>query len=237
MNSGHTQLPLNLRLRDGSSFENFLPASNREAVERLRLTVQARVSAFLFFWGESGSGKTHLLQAACRSMQAQASDAAYVPLANIDELSTALLEDRERAAVVCLDDVDRVAGDVAWETALFALCERVRAAGGRLVASGRAPPLQLGLRLPELATRLAWGPVYQLRSLSDAEKIEAVRLRARNRGLEMSSEVAHYILKRFPRDMASLFDLLERIDRLALSSQRRVTIPLIRELEPSNPAP
>lgn len=232
----NVQLPLNLRLRDGSSFANFLSGANREASERVRAAARPGASpAFLFLWGEVGSGKTHLLQAACRALQEQGQETAYVPLAAARELSIALLEDREQAALICLDDVDRIVGDVPWETALFTLCERVRGARGRLVAAARAAPLQLGLHLPELATRLAWGPVYQLHVLSDAEKIEAVRLRARNRGLDIPDEVARYILQRFPRDMHSLFDLLERIDKLALASQRRITIPLIRALDASPP--
>jgi len=237
VDSARAQLPLDLRLRDGSSFDNFFPAANREALERVRTTAQSAVPAFLFLWGERGSGKTHLLQAACRALQQHGRDAAYIPLAAVRELSTALLEDREHAALICLDDVDRVADDAAWETALFALCERVRAGRGRLLAAGSATPRQLGLKLPELATRLAWGPVYQLHALGDADKIEAIRLRAHNRGLDVPLDVAQYILRRFPRDMNSLFDLLERLDRLALASRRRVTIPLIRELEAPNPGP
>jgi len=229
------QLVLDLHLRDGSSFDNFLAAANREALQAVRAIAASERPAVMFVWGEVGSGRTHLLQAACRALQQLERDAAYVPLAAASELSPALLEDREHAAIVCLDDVDAVAGDVAWETAVFALCERVRAAGARLLAAGRAAPRNLGLQLPDLATRLAAGPVYQLQPLTDDDKIEAIRLRARNRGLELSEDVAHYILRRFPRDMNSLFALLDRIDALALSAQRRVTIPLIRALEPSRP--
>lgn len=232
-----TQLALNLRLRDGSSFDNFLPASNPELLDRVRSIAQAEApAAFLFLWGEAGSGKTHLLQAACRAMQQAGRDSAYVPLAAARELSVELLEDREQATLVCLDDVDCIAGEPAWERGLFALCEHLRAARGRLIASARAAPGHLGLQRPELATRLASGPVYQLRSLNDGGKIEAIRLRAHNRGLEISEDVAYYIFKRFPRDMHSLFELLDRIDRLALESRRRITIPLIRELDPVPPS-
>lgn len=230
------QLVLNLRLKDGSSFENFYAARNREAVERVRGEVEALargdtgVERALFLCGPFGSGKTHLLQAACRHAQGYGLAPVYVPLAEAAALAPAMLEDLETARLVCLDDVDTIAGDAAWEQALFALAERLRAAAGLLIGSGAACPAQLGLGLPELATRLAWGPVYQLRVLGDEERLAAIRLRARNRGFEMTQEAARYILARHPRDMHSLFALLERLDTASLASRRRVTVPFIKNL-------
>jgi DnaA family protein len=155
----------------------------------------------------------------------------YVPLAEAVELSPSLLEDAEKAPLVCLDDMERVAGRTDWEAALFSLTERMRVAGGMQVCAANVPPARLGLRLPDLTSRLAWGTVYALQFLGDAEKLEAVRLRAHNRGFEMPEDVVQYILSRYPRDMRSLFDLLDRIDRASLTHQRRVTIPFLRELE------
>ncbi len=232
------QLALNLRLKDGSSFSNFLPGPNREALERLRAAVVAATARdagtedkILFLWGAEGCGKSHLLQAACRLAQELGAAPLYVPLADVAALSPSLLEDAEQALLVCLDDVERIAGEPEWEAALFSLTERRRATGGLQICAANAPPARLGLRLPDLSSRLAWGAVYALQGLSDVEKLEAVRLRARNRGLDMPEDVVQYILSRYPRDMHSLFDLLERIDRASLSQQRRVTIPFLRRLE------
>ncbi len=230
------QLSLNVLLKDGSSFSNFFPGPNPEALERLRAAVVATTrekasEQMMFLWGADGSGKTHLLQAACRLAQELGIAPVYVPLAEAGELSPSLLESVEQAPLVCLDDVERVAGRAEWETALFSLIERLRAAGGLLISAACAPPARLGLGLPDLTSRLAWGAVYALQPLSDAEKLEAVRLRARNRGFDVPEDVARYILSRYPRDMHSLFDLLDRIDREALAHQRRVTIPFLRSLE------
>ncbi len=230
------QLPLNLRLKDSASFENFLPANNREAVERVRtaLTALTRGRALepvLFLCGAPGTGKTHLLQAACREAQSAGSSVLYIPFSEIAALAPAMLEDLEQSALVCLDDVERIAGNAAWETAVFALCERLRAAGGMLLAAGARPPRELGLQLPDLATRLGWGPVYALAPLDENERLEAVRLRARNRGLEMPEEVARYILNRYPRDLDSLFALLDKLDVASLAHQRRLTIPFLRSIE------
>lgn len=234
---GHEQLALNLRLRDASSFENYFVARNREAVERLQqavrgLSVASQTPAsWLLLWGEPGTGKTHLLEAASRRAQALGHTPLYVPLAEKADFTTALLEDAELAPLVCVDDVDAIAGDSKWEAALFALYERLRAQGGMLVLAASASPSAIGLKLADLATRLAAGLVYQLKPLSDAEKIAALRLRAQRRGLEMTPEVANYLLTRFPRDTHSLFALLDRLDTVTLVAQRRLTIPFLRGLE------
>ena len=235
--SGRAQLALNLRLRDASSFENYLVARNREAVERLQRAVQGLGSApqapasWLYLWGEPGTGKTHLLEAACRAAQERGQSPLYVPLAEKADFATALLEDVEQVPLVCVDDVDAIAGDAAWEVALFALYEHLRAHGGMLVLAARTSPAAIGLKLADLATRLAAGLVYQLQPLTDAEKIAALRLRAQRRGLEMTEEVANYLLTRFPRDLPSLFALLDRLDTATLAAQRRLTIPFLRGLE------
>ena len=234
---GRAQLALNLRLRDASSFENYFVARNREAVERLQQAVQGLSAApqspasWLLLWGEPGTGKTHLLEAACRAAQAQGYAPLYVPLAEKKDFTTALLEDAEQAPLVCVDDVDAIAGDAAWEAALFALYERLRAQGGMLVLATRHSPAAIGLKLADLATRLAAGLVYQLKPLSDPEKISALRLRAQRRGLEMTEDVANYLLTRFARDTHSLFALLDKLDIAALAAQRRLTIPFLRGLE------
>lgn len=231
------QLALNLRLKDASSFGNFLAGPNREAMEQLRAAVvqaatQANAKpAMIYLWGAEGAGKTHLLQAACRLAQELGVAPVYIPLAEVVALAPSLLEGLEETSLVCLDDVERIAGRAEWEAALFSLVERRRSTGGMLAVAASAPPDRLGLKLPDLASRLAWGTTYAMQPLSDAQKLEAVQLRARHRGFEMPEDVASYILSRYPRDLVSLFSLLDRIDEAALAQQRRVTIPFLRQLE------
>lgn len=230
----NTQLALNLRLRDASSFENFFVGRNREPFDLLRRVAQAAVSspaAGLYLWGESGTGKTHLLEATCRAAQAAGRNPVYVPLRHHAEWSPAMLDDVEQGGLVCVDDVQAIAGELHWERALFALYERLRGEGGMLVVAARVRPGALGLGLPDLATRLAAGLVYPLQPLTDPEKIDALRLRARRRGFELTEEVANYLLTRHPRDLHTLFALLDRLDTATLAAQRRLTIPFLRSLE------
>jgi DnaA family protein len=131
---------------------------------------------------------------------------------------------------VCIDDVDRVAGTGEWEFALFRLFNELDANDGQLVVSARAAPRNCGLELADLASRMSRLPVFQLNSLDEGRLVAALQLRAGHRGLELPGETAAYLLKRSRRDMASLYDLLDKLDLEALRAQRRLTIPFVRDV-------
>lgn len=228
------QLALGLQWRDASAFENFLVGRNREAVERARASVTAAASEprdWLVLWGEPGSGKTHLLEAVCHAAAAIQKKPIYISLRDHASLSPSIFDDIEQFGPVCVDDVDAIAGQPDWERSLFALYERMCATGGALLVAARSNPASLGFGLRDLATRLNAGLVYQLQLLNDSEKIAALRLRAERRGIEMSEEVAKYLLARYPRDTHSLFALLDRLDIATLVAQRRLTVPFLKSLD------
>jgi len=222
------QLPLQIRFRDDSTFAGFEPGRNAEAVHYLQTGFAAGQSVYL--WGGAGAGKTHLLESVCRLAAARGESAVYLPLRQRADLAPDLLDGLEALALVCVDDIDAIAGEADWEAALFHLFNRVRAGGGRIAIAGAASPRALGLGLPDLATRLSWGLVFQLQPLLDDEKARVLRQRARARGMEMPEAVARYLLQRHARDMGALFELLERLDRASLAAQRRLTVPFVREV-------
>jgi DnaA family protein len=144
--------------------------------------------------------------------------------ASVDPDAIAALEDD---AIVAVDDVEHVAPE--GQRALFGLFNRLLAATGALVAAAHAAPGALGLRA-DLATRLAWGLVYEVHALTDAEKAEAMRTHAHAHGFELPQEVADYLLRHAARDLPSLLALVEGIDRVSMEQQRPVTLPLAREV-------
>lgn len=221
----YLQLPLGLGLRDDATFANFLPGPNGAVLEVLRSGAERMV----YLWGAEGSGKSHLLQAACHACATGGGTPVYLPLAEHAALAPEVLEGLEQAPLVCIDDVHAVAGRQMWEHGLFHLCNRVRDAGGRLLVAAEAAPGGLGLSLPDLGSRLAWGPVFHLEPLADEEKVAALQSRAGRRGLDLEAEVAAYLIKRCPRDLHSLFRLLDRLDHASLAAKRRLTIPFVRE--------
>lgn len=224
------QLPLGVRLRDDASLDNFLPGANAAVLLALKAFLTDPQEQMIYLWGGAGCGKSHLLQALCHQAGRLGVSAAYFPLENPQDLAPDMCQGLEHYPLVCLDDLQAIAGQPAWEQALFHLYNRVRDSGGRLLVAADRPPSELGLLLPDLVSRLAWGVVFPLQELSESDKIAALQLRARQRGLQLTAEVAVYLLRRMPRDMTALYTLLERLDQASLVAKRSLTIPFVRQV-------
>ncbi len=225
------QLSLGIRLDDSATFDNFfVSAPNRQVVEHLRRSPDEPHQQYTCLWGPEGAGSTHLLQALCHQADDRQQSAFYIPLASFNEYSPAIFEGLESLALVCLDDVQAIAGSAEWELALFNLFNRLRESGTCLCIAANENPRQLPVHLPDLLSRLLSGVIFSLQPLEDADKIRALQLRARQRGFEINEEVASYVLLRNDRGMNSLFALLDRLDQHSLETKRRITIPLVREL-------
>jgi DnaA family protein len=192
------QLALPISPQPQPTLDNFVPGANAELLAHLRALAAGRLAeSVLYLWGESGSGRSHLLAASARP------------------------------GLTVADDVERL--DEPGQIALFNAINGARDSGGTVLAAGHAPPAQLALR-EDLKSRLAWGLVYQVKPLTDAEKALTLRAEAARRGLKLSDEVVWYLLTHVRRDLRSLTGLLEHIDRASLERQRAVTLPLVREL-------
>ena len=223
------QLPLSISLRDDASFENYVCGANEQIVQHLIRCVQGRDSdGAIYLWGNFGVGVSHLLHAACHAAGDKYISAVYLPLAELMEESTAIFEGLETISVVCIDDIESIAGNIEWETALFHLFNRIYDAGAQLIIGANCTVSQLGLILPDLASRLSWGFVYRLHDLKDEDKLMVLKTRAMARGLDLSDNVGHYLLKRYPRDMTQLYALLNELDVASLAAQRKLTIPFIK---------
>jgi DnaA family protein len=223
------QIPLGLRLPDRAVFASFLPARNTEALAHAQRVAAGEVSALTWLCGAPGSGKSHLLQAICAAASERLRSG-YVPLAEVAHLGVGVLEGLPQLDCLCLDDIDRVTGHDEWERGIFALLRELEDGGGRLVLAAQAPPTLLRWALPDLGSRCAAGAVLQLRMLEEGEQAQALKLRARVRGFELPDETLQWLQRRFPRDMGSLYELLDTLDEAALVAQRRLTIPFIREV-------
>ncbi len=230
MSEAGRQLPLGVSLSLETRLEDFVPGANQEVLDAFRQRATQAVPGCLYLHGPRASGKSHLLQGLCRRADELGRGASYLPLGEQGLDAPAVLSGWEALDLVCLDNLDWLAGESAWERALLSLYEGLGSSGGSLVVAARRPPAGIGLALPDLASRLASGPVYQLKTLDENGLEEALRRRLERRGLELPADCARWLLRRARRDMHSLSELADRLDRLSLSAQRRLTVPFLREV-------
>ncbi len=105
----------------------------------------------------------------------------------------------------------------------------MRQSGSSIVTASQKNPSALDL-LPDLVSRLVWGPVLRLLVIGDLLLADALAERAKALGLAMPTEVVHYLLSRYPREIGSLFAALTALDHASLVEQRRLTVPFVKSV-------
>lgn len=224
------QLPLPVVLRDGNALDSFLRSRAPEAYLAVGELIAGR-ERLVWLWGPESSGRTHLLEAAAGGAAKAGETVAFLALGDPALPGPAMLGGlAENATLVCLDDVEGIAGRHDWEEALFHFFNAQADSGGRLLVSAAAPPRATPFCLPDLASRLSLCLTVALPDMDDEARLEVLRFRAARRGLELPESTGHYLLSRVSRRLGDLVQLLDRLDRVALVQQRRLTIPFVRQV-------
>lgn len=223
---------LTLELFDETKIDlaDYVPGANQFALDAVSQWVAGSGPWYLMLWGDSGTGKSHLIQSSVRGAGERQCRAMYVPLAQVLELDPSILDDLESIEYLGIDDVHLAAGNKQWELALFNLFNRTQAAGGRLLMSSNRGPQNLQIDLPDLSSRLNSGLICRVSDLDDSGKQAVLQQRAARRGLTMPDAVARYLIRRLRRDMSELNTIFERVDAASLSAGRELTIPFVRDV-------
>ncbi|MFA9500673.1 DnaA regulatory inactivator Hda [Mannheimia sp. E30BD] len=231
------QLPLPIYQIDEDTFDNFYAENSEVLLESLKRNFADVQQPFFYIWGEKSCGKSHLLKAVSNHFLLNQQTSSYIPLKKAYYFSPLVLDNAELLNVICLDDIQAIAGDEEWELAIFNLFNQIREQQGLfsdgiktlLLISADCPPHQLNIKLPDLRSRLTWGEVYQLSDLTDEQKCHILQANAHQKGIELSDEVAHFLLKRIGSDLEELSKILDKLDHASLQAQRKLTIPFVKE--------
>lgn len=223
------QLPLALRWPRRQRFEHFHPGDNAATLAAVEHVAQTSGAPWLYLAGPAGSGKSHLLMAACQAAIAGGRTVQYLPLASLGNKAAAI-RGVAGSEFLALDDLGAIAGDRDAEHALFDVYNQARAEGAALLFAAEALPVQLGLDLPDLRSRLGACQQTLLKPLDDAERRAVLRQQAASRGIELDETVLDWLFNRYARDLGALLDLLDRIDQASLAAKRRITVPFLRGL-------
>ena len=226
------QLPLKLQADGNFRFDRFVGGGNEVLLKQLKNLSgrKLRCAEQLYLHGPAASGKTHLLQAACRQASECGHSSAYLPLSTLAERGARRLQGLDRVAFIALDNCDAVLSDDSWQEALFALINMARDRRHCLLMAGHASPLTMRLALRDLQSRLVWGGVYAVNPLSDADKSVVLAERAATAGYHFSDEALSYLFKNCPRDLSSLIALLRKLLNSGYLRNRTITVPSLKRL-------
>ncbi len=229
----HPQLVLSLDAAPATTFDSFRADAELDAgLSVARHAVEAFAAGTLderqlFLWGANGSGKSHLLVAACHSVREAGYLAAYVPgdNANVGDA----LDGYEDFALLCIDDLQRL--QPASERDLYRCINRCHESGTRLLFASDRPIDALRLTLTDLVSRLTWGPVFRLEPPCERARLDAVRAEFRLRSVEPGEDVPAWLLRRHPDDLDAVKALVRRLAEASLSERKRITVAFARRID------
>lgn len=221
------QLPLALRWPRRQRFEHFHADANAAALTAVQVLALEPGAPWIYLHGASGSGRSHLLMAACQAASTAGRRVQYLPLAALNDHAAAL-RGVAGSELLALDDLGAIAGNRDAEHALFDLYNRARAEDSALLFAADATPTQLNIGLPDLRSRLGACTQFALKPLDDEERRAVLKAQAASRGIELDDSVLDWLFARYARDLGALLDLLDRLDVASLAAQRRITVPFLR---------
>ena len=225
-----SQLSLGLELNYTKTLENFYPGSNLELVKAIETLLQGESENFIYVFGPVGLGKSHLLQAACHEAKRYCVSSIYFSLAEVVLHPDAALENLEDLSLVCLDDLESIAGNLEWEEKLFHLFNALRAKGNHLLVAATKPARELPFVLEDLKSRLSWGLTFKIHPLADKDLSQAFLARAGMHGLLVPQDVVEFLMNRLPRSVQGMMEVFDRLNEASMVEQRKLTVPFVKQV-------
>jgi DnaA-homolog protein len=213
------------------TFANYVADGNQIVCQTLQRVIRRETENSMYLWGETGTGKTHLLQAAAAYLTEQGKTPFYLPLAARQQFSPEMLDGLEDLDLICLDGIQHIVALPEWERAIFRLFNQLRETNTPLLISGNNTPNALGLHLSDLVSRLSWGGVFHLEPLNENSTREVLQVYAHELGLSLPTTVLTLLMRHTPaRDLKTLTQWVERIDQVSLSMKKKPNLALVRHL-------
>ncbi|MGI9409094.1 MAG: hypothetical protein ACR2OV_03395 [Hyphomicrobiaceae bacterium] len=217
------QLVFDLPHRSAQGADDFLvSASNQAAVDLIDAWPEWPAPASIIT-GPPGVGKTHLVNVWAERSHAKRMSAIDLTPEHAREVQTILID----GGTLAVEDIDRGVGS---ESDLFHLLNLAREHGRSLLLTTRLAPGELGLQLADLSSRLRALPLAQI-DAPDDRLLQALLVKLFNdRQLRVEPATVSYILTHMERSAESAARIVAEIDRLALTTHRRATKLLAREV-------
>ncbi len=222
------QLVLPVQLSSSMHLEDLIGEQNKVGLAHLTQSLTSLPELFLFYWGKKGTGKTHLLIAACQQLSEQGKVGLYFDLADYQNLEPCIFDNLRQIQLLAIDNIEKIQGIVQWEQAFFDCFNKMRQHRIPILMTANTPPNQINYQLADLKSRLSWGVVYQLVELNE-EEIRQVLLRIiSQRGLNFPDLAIDYLLTHYQRNLIDLIAMIEALDLASLKEKKRITVAFIK---------
>ena len=184
----------------------------------------------LFVYGISGTGKSFLLQSICNHISLAKKLSLYIPLNDVIKHGPGFLDSLEELDLICIDEIDLIAGNKEWEIAIFNLINNCLISKCRLIFSSQINPSNIEFNLVDLFSRIKKIDHMELFPITDNNHENAIRFITKTKSLNLGDNEINYLMTHSKRNISNLIEILEKLDKLSLELKRKITIPLIKEV-------
>ena len=195
----------------------------------------------LYIYGNSGLGKTHIVQAIGHEVRQRHPElqVLYVSMNKFQaQFQTAykngeipdFIHFYQMIDVLIIDDIQELTGKTGTQNAFFNIFNHLQLAGKQLILTSDKPPVELKDIEQRLLTRFKWGLSARI-DLPDYEtKLKIIRAKARKLGAEISEEVVAYLADNISANVREIEGAISSLVANASFLGRKITISLAKEI-------
>tara|TARA_B100001250_G_scaffold360834_1_gene338576 strand:- start:2718 stop:3410 length:693 start_codon:yes stop_codon:yes gene_type:complete len=215
------QIPINFSFITNKHFYNYISGNNKSIIDALSSFSSSNKTNIIFLRGNKSSGKSHLCRAIINTSKKK-----ILYLAS-DDIKTVNVFEYD---LLIIDGIDKLLSNYPCEEKIFSIINDFILEKKNILVTSTTKLNQIDFRIPDLASRLTWDLIFDIRELNDKDKIKVLKKYAKERGLSLSSSVCDYIMTHYKRDLYFLCNSIKFLDEKSLSLKRNITIPFIKNI-------
>ena len=230
--SSSKQLHLDIQLDESIRLSKFIECETTESLLKSlkNFLDEEPLTNFLYIWGNKGVGKSYLLRAVNQELFEKKKKTAFLSFRSSELYSPSILEGLETLDTIFIDDIHLLPNSLEWEKALFNFINCCLNQNTKVLVSSERIVKSMAIELPDLQSRLLAFTAIELPDIKEDEKIIALKEAADRKGLSLGDKELVYLLSHTSRSLSDLLKLLSDLDSFSLEKQRKLTVPLIKEM-------
>ncbi|MFR9603141.1 MAG: chromosomal replication initiator protein DnaA [Rikenellaceae bacterium] len=245
---GLKRITIDPNLNSGYTFSNFVEGECNRLSRSAGMAVAVNPGNMnnnpfnpLYIYGDSGLGKTHIVQAIGHEIRQRHADlqVLYVSMNKFQaQFQTAykngeipdFIHFYQTIDVLIIDDIQELTGKTGTQNAFFNIFNHLHLSGKQIILTSDKSPAELKDIEQRLLTRFKWGFATPV-NLPDYEtKVKILQAKAKKLKTELSAEVIDYLANNIKANVREIEGALSSLIANASFLQRKIDIALSREV-------